>query len=150
MSYKEDIKIDKERLDRELMNQASLYLEYSKNHADAIKFRDNCKNHLKVVDSELHLYLTKNWKSEFDTKPTAPTIAAWITTQKKHKKAQEALIKAEWEVNTTDSIQWSFAQRKSALEGLVTLIVTGFYAEPSPKNPGKRRKKLSNESLEKG
>lgn len=153
MSYKEDIKIDKDRLEHELMRQASLYLQYSEDHAHKIRFRDKCKNHLKVVWAELNLQIHKNWRKEFDAKPNAQAVEAWIVSHKKHKKATMELIKAEEQVNLSDAIKWAFAQRKSALEGLVTLIVTGYYSEPNPKGNKKsnaRREKLGKKSLKQG
>ena len=135
MSYKEDITINKNDLVNEWQNQASLYLKYAELAAEAIEERDNAKNHLEVVYSKLDYEIRTNWSVYLKSKPTEVSIKQWILRQKKYRKAQNILTKATKNVNMYQAARTALEHKKHALQNIVQLMVSGFYAEPkAPKS----------------
>lgn len=131
--YKEDIKIDENHLEKEWIEQASLYLYYAEAAAEASYEKDKRKSMLEFSYSKLYADVKEHWSNYFETKPTEPACKEWIITQKSYQKAEKLFIKATKRANILLNVKTAFDHRKKALENLVSLRIGGFYSEPSSK-----------------
>jgi hypothetical protein len=138
-NYKEDIKIDNNKLEEEWTEQASMYQYYAEDYADAVKKRDKAKSWLEVVHAKVDSIIRKDKNKKFDKKPTEGQVKSLIITHPKYKQAQTELIDATYEMNLALGIKTSFEHRKKALENIVSLHITGFHAEPRNKIKDTRR-----------
>jgi len=135
--YSKDIKVDKNKLEEEWLEQPSLFLYYAEAHAEAIFERDKAKSNMDYVYSVLYSKFKNNWQEYFDSKPTEPALKEKINTHEKYRKAEKRYIKANRNVNVLLSAKTAFDHRKRALENLVSLKISGFYSEPKNKNKSK-------------
>ena len=132
MSYKEDLKIDKHRLDFEWERQAQLYMKWAEAYAQAVLDRDRAKELLDVVRAELDSKIRKSPADfGFDKKPTESAITNTVVQQEEYRKAYDKLIQAQSNMNILAGAKEAMSHKKKALEGITQLMVSGFYAEPN-------------------
>jgi hypothetical protein len=128
--YKKDIKIDTSNLEDEWIKQPSLYLYYADAHAEALRERDLWKARLEYTYAKRYSSIKKDWEKYFDSKPTEAAIKEYILSLPAFKKIEAKYIEACYYVNTMLAAKTAFDQRKVALQNLVQLRISGFYAEP--------------------
>jgi len=131
--FKRDIHIDENNLETEWLEQASLFVYYAELHAEALYQRDMAKSKLDLLFAKLYSERRKNWERYFDSKPTESALKEHILSDPKYQKAERHLISSAKDANLMLSVKTAFEHRKKALENLVTLKVSGFYAEPKNK-----------------
>jgi len=125
LNYREDIKIERDRLDDEWLEQAGLYHDYGEALADAKKDMAKAHERIKICRADLIVEAKKKLDS-----PTVQEVEAYYRRHPDHKQAKDDFIDTEHEVNVLTSAVISFTQRKTALENLVMLWKGSYYATP--------------------
>lgn len=129
------IEIDKNRLDREWLNQPKLYLEYSDKLAIARRKLDEAESELKVVECDLYRAVRKNpSKFGLDDKPTESSITKTIPSQKEYKEAVEFVNSRKYKVNLLQGVVIALDHRKRALQNLVMLLGQQYFSPPTALN----------------
>lgn len=130
MEFKDLIKLDKDNLDENAINQVILYNEWSEKWANAVLIRDKAKENLIIVtanaSNEIRTYPEKfGW--EFDKAPTEAFINSKIPLHSSVKEAQENLNESQYKVNLYSSTKDTLEQRGRALNILTELYKGGYY-----------------------
>lgn len=131
--YKSDISIDPFDLEKEWLEQPSLFLYYSEAYADAAYERDRRKAKMEYTYSKLYSEVKSNWKEYFESKPTEAACKEWVISHKEYRKAEINFIKATKSANILSNVKTAFEHRKLALSNLTSLRIGGFYSEPRNK-----------------
>lgn len=129
-NYKYDLDIDMDDLEREWLEQPSLFMYYSEAHAEAIRDREDAKNNLDLTDALLDSKYRKGWEKYWEKSPTELALKNKIILDEEHQKSLANFNKKSHIVNLLQSAKSAFDHRRKALENLVTLKVTGFHSEP--------------------
>jgi len=129
--FNEDIKINKYKLDTELVNQPQRYYEWAKAEADAADEVARLKDKLEVVKSKVEIRIRKN-PTLFDLpeNPKEALVKAAITIHPKVQKASKKLFNATKTHRLLTKAEKSFEHRKKSLEGLVSLNMQIHFANP--------------------
>lgn len=130
-NYKEEIKINRFKLDLACENQSSLYLQYAEELSTVKSELNELKNKVKIVRAEVELNIRRNPPP--DLKITEAVIAGLVEIDGKVKEVEQELINKQNEVNHLVAIVESFAQRKDMIRDLVSLQIAGFYSDPQKK-----------------
>ncbi len=134
MEFKDQIKLDKNKLDYNAIEQPTLFAEWSEKWAKAVLERDKTKERLTTITAEaasdIRIHPEQfGWEQE--KSPTESFINSQIPVHPKVKEAQEELINAQYEVNMTSSAKETVEQRGKALDVLVKLYTGGYFAAKS-------------------
>jgi hypothetical protein len=132
MSYKEDIILNKYKLDDACEKQSSLHLQYSSELADKKNELNNLKNTRKIIRAKVDQFI----RSEFAKSGAKTTDAATASMIEIHKDVIEIetqISNIQYEVDIMDGVVESFKQRKSMINDLVQLHLSGFFSDPSGK-----------------
>jgi len=132
-NYKADIKINEHDLETDWMTQASHFLYYAEEHANALHNRDMMKAKADYIYAVMYSEIKKDWEKHFEIKPTEPAIKEFIAKSKKFKIAEKKYIDAAKDANIMLGVKTAFEHRKLALSNLTSLKISGFYAEPRNK-----------------
>ncbi len=134
--YAGDLKINKHKLDDELVNQSGLYMKYAEQNAEALFDRDRAKENLDVVRAEIDSEIRNNWEAfGFEKKPTETAISGCIMQDEKYREANGDLIEKNRDTNILAAAKEAMNHKKSALSNLVALYLAGYYSEvPMPKD----------------
>jgi len=131
LDYKEDLAIDLSSLEKNLKNQAEHVMKYGKLWAERTKERDRQKENLALIDSDIDKDARKNWEKNFPKiKLTETVVRGYVVDTDKHKEANNTLLDLNEEVNILSIAKLAFEHRKKALEGLVSLYISGYWADP--------------------
>ena len=131
IDYEQDMELKQHGLDFEWLRQSSLYLKYSVLYADLASYRDEAKEELQRIDAKTDLEIRSNYgEYGFETRPTEAAIKAVILQDAGHIKAANELILATREVNIVQGAKVALDHKKSALERLSTLYLSGYWADP--------------------
>lgn len=164
MSYREAISIDRLKLDDILEENPSKFMEWGEQWiavkeardviADKLKLaKDKYKENLEYVKAELFEELRINWaKYDFDKKPTDKQTENWIIVQeeyqkavkdnKKIKKLQFQLIRADRNCNRLKLVIEAFEQKKYNMGNLVQLHHDLYWNVPTTKEAKRRLKEI--------
>lgn len=126
------LEIDPYKLDREWLKQARLYFQYGQLLADARQRLDEAKSALELVDAELDADIRLKPEDFGLSVPrlTESIVRGAIVADPEHRKAERAVILAKRDVGYFDAATTALDHKKRALEGLVQLHLSGYYAEP--------------------
>lgn len=141
MSYSKDIAIDKSQLDYEWLRQSLLYFKYSELYANAIFERDKAKERLEVVKAKIDLDIRKSPEEYGISRITEGAIASAITLDEEYVEAKNDYLNAVKEVNILAGVKGALEHKKSALETLAKLYLSGYWGEA--KIPAEARTKYS-------
>ena len=152
MNYEIDVIIDSEALDVEWLNQPALAMKYGKHWADCMRTHQQAEENVKLVRSELIKQASENPDKYLDgVKATGPVLEAYYRNHKKHIKAKEELVIAQYELNIAEIAKKEISTtRKAALQNLVELHGQHYFAGPSVprdlsyENTQKEKQKNSN------
>jgi len=134
-SYKDDLKIDKTKLDVEWEFQSLLFMKWAEAHAQAIFERDKVKEQLDFVRSEIDENIRVDFESYgFDKKPTEAAISAKIIMTAKYKVMYEKLAEANKNVNILAGAREAMNHKKKALENITQLWTMGYFSDPKIPN----------------
>jgi hypothetical protein len=137
LNYKEDVKIDPTSLELEWLDQAELAVKYGKAWSELRKKVALLDEEIKVVRSRL---IRKAWENPQEclgqSKGSIQTVEAYYRTHKKHMKLKQQFIEAQEELDLVEVAKNEIAfTRKSALENLVKLYASDYFAGPNvPRN----------------
>lgn len=128
--FKKYLRVDKHRLDDELVQQPSLLFEVSEALTEAIDSRDALKNDLTVVEAEED----KRFRKEFDDaeeKYTEGTIKAKIMTSKRRQAVHKQFAAAKALADQLNALKEAFLARGYAIRDLCQLHVANYFQETS-------------------
>jgi len=129
MGYKEDIEINRHKLDEEIINQPVLYLEWAQKASEAMAHKQRTEQKRKLIKAELD----KKYREQFESngeKYTEAKLDSYIRSDKEFKNATDEYIDAMEQEQIYADVKWAFQQRKSSLELLQEGIINGIYADP--------------------
>lgn len=124
-NFEEDISINKHRLDREFVTHSRKHIKYAELAAQATKEAARAHEKVKVIRSEIIIEILAE-----GSKPTGAVLEARYRTDTRHKKAKEEHIEAEETTQLLNEAVLAFRARKSALENLVHLKLSGYFSSP--------------------
>ncbi len=161
MSIKQELHINKFKLDEELVNIAMQLQDYGEQHSEAVKRKDKQKLKLEVLEAELQTELRKNWQElGFDKAPTVAQADSFIKTNEKYQKESDKLVDISSEVSYNAATLTALQAKRSALGNLVQLFLTNYWSDQSlsaesvnvlnerMNNSGRRRKSINSEEEE--
>jgi hypothetical protein len=134
-NIKEDLKINRFKLEIECEQQPDLYHYHAEKLAMAKKIKDEAKDNLKRVEAKIQLKV-RSGEIEPDVKKTENSIAAIVVDNAEVEKARKELIEAEYEMNLLAANEESMRQRKSMLDHLIQLYIKEYYSAPKERNDG--------------
>lgn len=130
MGFKEDIRIERHTLDEEWMKQPALFAEYSEKYAQAMFERDKAKEQADLIkaqiDSEVRADPVK-WGIE--GKVTEGGITGAVLQSEEYLDAKDAFLTASLECNIMLGAKAALEHKKSALDALVKLYLSGYWGE---------------------
>lgn len=133
MEYNKDIIIDEYNLEKEWLRQPSLFLKYSQAAEIAgAKYR-KLKDDLEIIKASLYK-TTKQKMIEDGEKVTEGAVNNAIITNKEYMEDLNIMQEAQHDFNMLSAAVKAFDQRKSALENLVKLYLSGYFSAPSEKD----------------
>lgn len=131
LKYERDVKIDKDALDREWINQPQLAMQYSGAAVKAQAEMDSARERLELVKADLDKRM-RQMLTGGDKKPTETVIASAVLLHDECKEASSGYLEAKrtWGIlkAAADVI---CDQRKAALENLVRLFGMGYFSTPT-------------------
>ena len=137
LNYDQDINIDPSALDVEWLEQASLMLKYVKNSSRMRANMDNAKEAVGIVKARLDKDIRNNpgrYDIECDKngvyKVTENLVANTILLQPEYQESTSAFIEAQYEFDMSSGAVRAFEMRKNALENLVRLHGSSYFAGP--------------------
>lgn len=139
MSYKEDIYIDKFALDEEWLRHPGKYHRYAKKLAKAKQEKDQSKKDVLVVRAKAALSIRKNPTAHGFDKLTDKVVEALVTTDKTVIKAEQLSVDKAYKAEILQVAVTAFDHRKKALEDLVRLHLSGYFAQPSIEHESKQQ-----------
>lgn len=138
-----ELRINKFKLDVECEENGNVYHRYSDMLVDAEYERDLLKAKIKEVESKVELQIRAE-KANSDTlkedgiipieyqdvKLTEAVVSALVNSNKDVCETRRQLILAERKVGKIGAVVKVFAQRKSMLEGEISLWLGNYYSKP--------------------
>lgn len=124
------IDIDEMQLHKEWLNQPRLYLQYASKLADATHEFDEAKSQLEVTKSEIDADIRRDPDSYNLEKVTETSIANTIPMQEPYREATNNLLEAKHRRDVLDAAVTALDHRRKALEKLVDLHLSGYFAAP--------------------
>jgi len=140
-NYEQDLAIDPHELDECWLKHPALYMQYSRELADAQRTSTKAKEKLDVVRAEVDKDIRTNPDKFNLQKVTEGIVSATIALDERYREAQSDLNEKIYEVNILQGAVRAFDHRKKALENMVQLLMMEYFAGPKePRNlpPGKR------------
>lgn len=151
---KNDLKINKYKLDEECLTHASIYNRYAEMATKSKTELAKAKDKLALVTAQRNIVIREEASKSKD-KITERMFDSLLETDKEVLKAKKEVREAE-EVNATfNSMLDSFDHRKSELDNLVKLYCAGYYSvvgkkETSTESTEKDIRKNLNKKAKKG
>jgi len=130
-ALKEKISLDKNSLDYECMRQSMLYAEASERLATTTFKKDTCKEELETLKCEIDMEVRADPESfGLMAKPTESAIRAASLIEKRIVEKTEEFLSLTYLANEAMGIKNAFEHKKTMLELLVKLYISGYYADP--------------------
>lgn len=134
MDYEKDMKIDRNALDLEVLNQPTLAVKYGQYWAEMQKKATQTEEYVKLVKAELTKDILSDPEKYIgkDVKITGPIIEACYRTHPRHKKAKERWVLAQYNLHMAEISKKEISiTRRNSLEQLITLHGQHYFAGPS-------------------
>lgn len=123
-------KVNKYRLDREWMIQPRMYRYYADKAAEAKSRLSHAKTEKEVTEADIQDKIRKNPKKYGIERVTDKAIGCTVILQPEYQKAAKRVIRAQYELNILDVALSTLDHRKTCLENLVKLFLSGYFAKP--------------------
>jgi len=125
------VEIDENNLDREWIRQPSLYFRWARRAADA-RFRlDEAKAAVDVTRAEVDSEVRADpERFNIDGKLTEKMVEAEVVQHIRTVRVVKQLASAKYEYEVLSALVGALDQRRAALENLVRLRLSSYYAEP--------------------
>ncbi len=133
MSIKDDVKVNRFRLDEECEKHAGLYHGWAEQLADAKDAVNTADDRLKFILAERELIIRKNLEIE-GAKTTEGMVKAKLETDQEVLDAREACREAAKNQYHLEAATKSMEHRKSELDNLVTLYAKAYFSRPEGRN----------------
>jgi hypothetical protein len=131
MGYKEDVEIDINNLDAELLRQASRFQYWGRQEAKALYEKDQVEETLSKCKARIELAIRKDpEKYGYMNKLTEGAVSCLLVGQQEVMEATEASLKSRYKARILGIAVKSFEHKKKALEKLVELYISGYWATP--------------------
>ena len=136
MEFKDLIKLDKDCLDSNAIEQVSIHNEWSEKWAKSVLKRDKAKENFAVILATASQEIRTcpelfGW--DFGKAPTETFINSKIPLHPLVQEAQEKLNEAQYETNLYSSAKETIEQRGRMLTVLVDLYKSGYFSTKSHK-----------------
>lgn len=128
MSYKEDLSIDKYKLDYEWEKQASKFIEWAEKAVDALFERDKAKDFLELTRAQLDSEIRKDVGE--GKKLTEAAIQSQILQNERYISANDLYLEAVKNAKILDIAREAFDHKKKALEKITDLWIAGYWSIP--------------------
>lgn len=125
--FKEDIRIDRMKLEEECESHPSVYAYYGEEYAEARAKKDQEKDKLDLVLAERETVIRRE-AADSGMKTTEAVISALVTQDKEVQEQKEAYRNASAEVYTLDVAMGALDHKKSQLDNLVQLWTKNYYS----------------------
>lgn len=129
MSYKEDVYIDKNKLDEAWENQALLFCQWAEKVVEATFDRDRAKENLEIVKATLDKKIRMD-SARTNTKITEEAIKNSIILSQDYQEANQQVIESVKTLGIMYVAKDSFEHRKAALSKLTDLWLSQYWSEP--------------------
>ena len=137
MSFKEEVKLSIFELDKNAIDQPSLFDEQSNNWVEAVLVRDKAKEALSVTMATTTLAIRENPKKfgwDGDKAPTEAWFNAKVTLSEEVRKATDELLTAQHEVNLFAKATETLEQRGRSLSILTEQYKGNYWSGVSKTN----------------
>jgi hypothetical protein len=124
-----DLEIDKNNLDFSCLDQPRRFLKWSVEYAEAIRIRDEAKRRASVIKSNTNLDIRTRPSAYGIEKATEGSINAALESNEEVNKAEKEISDAQYAVNIYSAAKEALDQRRSMLERLVALYISGYYSQ---------------------
>lgn len=129
--YKDDMVIDKNRLDDEWQEQPLKVELWGGRLVDAQEARDIAKDKLELTYAKIGGMIRSDpTKYGLNDKPTEGAIQGMIIRNKEYKEQRKEVRLAEKEVSSLTIVMRALEHRKRALEKIQDLFFSGYWSEP--------------------
>jgi len=122
--------IDENRLDEEWITQPKLYGHWAKHAALTRRKMDEAKSSLELVQAELDLEVRSNPEKFGIAKITENVVKSFILQDTRYVGAQKKVNAARYDNEVAQAAVTALEHRKYALQNLVSLFLSSYYAEP--------------------
>lgn len=131
--YKDDLKIDIQKLEICLRDQPELRHKWHVQGASANREKRLAKQRLDIVKSQLAAKARgADWDLlGFPKKPTDQMVKDWIPQQQEHIDAELEYIEACYDAEILSGTKDDFDDRRASLTNLVKLYLNAYYADES-------------------
>jgi len=130
LDYEQDIRIDPEALDVEWLGQADLMRRYTRHAAEMKREVDEAKERLEVGKATIEMDIRANPDKYGLSKVTESAIQSVMVLQDEYRQLMKEYIDAKYEADIAIGAVRAVDQRKSALEELVRLLGSSYFAGP--------------------
>jgi hypothetical protein len=127
--YEKDLKINEMHLDSEWLEQPSKYVRYAKKYAKADIQSLRSKENVEIVEAELDSMHRKDLELS-GQKFTEAKIKSLIKQDAKYQKAVNTYLEDLEEAKILKGAVIAFEHRRSSLEDLVKLYLSGYFSAP--------------------
>jgi len=124
-----DLEIDKNNLDSACIDQPRRFLHWSVEYAEAIRLRDEAKRRSMVTKSNINMDIRSRPQEYGIEKATEGSINAALESNEEVNKAEKEVSDAQYAVNIFSAAKEALDQRRSMLERLVALYISGYYSQ---------------------
>tara|TARA_R100001530_G_scaffold1886_1_gene3259 strand:- start:31460 stop:31921 length:462 start_codon:yes stop_codon:yes gene_type:complete len=147
MDYKKYLKIDKDNLDEECINQPVLYDEYASQVPDLIHEMEICKIEMEELRADLYKQNVINALEQGEKKPTEKAIENQIILDKSFQTAQDDYYEAKKKAEKGKIIRETFMQRKEMIRGLIELHNSTYFCRAETKTDKSVKESYDNKKL---
>jgi hypothetical protein len=127
-TLKEGLRIDRDRLDEELIVQPHNFYHVSEGHVQALSRRDKLKHDLDVTVAELDKDVRDAMVAE-NEKVTEAQVKAQITREQDYHRAQRSYLDACLEADRWEALKNAYRQRADMLKSLIQLVQSSYFGE---------------------
>ncbi len=129
MGIKDDVNVNRFRLDEECEKQAAIYHNYAEALADARTATDAAKDLLSLDLAEEEIRIRAEFEAN-GTKATEASVKAALETQEKIKASRKQLREAQARQYEAEAAVKAMEHRKSELDNLTTLFSRAYFSLP--------------------
>lgn len=128
----EDLKVDCNSLDFECIDQPRRFMKWSEKFARAIKDRDTAKKAASLLRSDTSMDIRSRPEAYHLEKVTEGGVQATLESLDTVKEADDEVIEANYIMNVMAGAKDAFEQRRSMLESLIKLYISGYFSQVRP------------------
>ena len=145
--YKSLLKIDKDNLDEECINQPALYDEYASQVPDLVYGMEICKVDMESLKADLYKKNVSLALKDGGKKPTDKSLENDILLDRNFRQLQEDYYEAKKKAEKAKVVREAFMQRKEMIRGLIELHNSTYFSRVETKTDKSARESYDNEKL---